>query len=71
MMEYYRITPEELAKAQARSCTAVPEPEAVAPPAVKYRHPATGETWDGRGPHPPWMRQALLRDGYRVEELRV
>ena len=40
-------------------------------PLIKYRHPVTGETWDGEGPHPQWMRQALLHDGYRVDELRT
>ena len=29
------------------------------------------ETWDGLGAHPEWMRQALLKDGYRVAELKV
>jgi len=73
LIEFYRITPEELVPA-----VRAPEPEAMneaagAPEArpVKYRHPVSGETWDGDGPHPQWMRQALLHDGYRVEELRV
>jgi DNA-binding protein H-NS len=29
----------------------------VVPP--KYRHPATGATWTGRGLHPRWVREAL------------
>ena len=35
----------------------------------KYVHPETGQTWDGSGEHPPWLRQALLQQGYTVTEL--
>lgn len=38
---------------------------------VKYRHPVSGETWSGMGPQPGWLKVALVRDGYRVEDLRV
>ena len=69
LVEFYRITPEELtgtARVEAdRSVALVQERP------VKFRHPVTGDTWDGVGPHPEWMRQALLKDGYRVDELRV
>ena len=41
-----------------------------APAFIKYRHPVSGETWDGQGPHPDWLRRALLQEGLRVEELR-
>ena len=41
---------------------------AVAP---KYRHPATGLTWDGEGMQPQWLKDALLREGYTVDELRA
>lgn len=27
--------------------------------APKYRNPATGETWSGRGLQPKWLKQAL------------
>ncbi len=40
-------------------------------PVLKYRHPRTGETWDGEGAQPPWLREALTRQGYTVEELRL
>lgn len=76
LVEFYRITAEELTD-EGHPCNS-PEPEqgstgrSVAQERpVKYRHPATGETWDGVGPHPDWMRQALLKDGYRVAELLV
>ncbi|MEY2891677.1 MAG: hypothetical protein RJA98_1585 [Pseudomonadota bacterium] len=66
LIDFWGITPEELA--------AEPEPSA-APPvpkvqAVRYRHPKTGDTWDGQGPHPEWLRHALLKEGYRVDELK-
>ncbi len=54
LVEFWRITPDELAGA--------------APP-VKYRHPLSGRTWDGRGMQPDWLRHALLKEGYLVSEL--
>jgi len=65
MVEFWRITPEELDAPLAE-----PEQPAEALP-PKYRHPVTGETWDGQGAHPEWLRKALLNDGYTVSELRV
>jgi len=66
LMEYWGITVDDL-------LAPTPEPEAP-PPAgplpVKYRHPVSGETWDGQGPHPDWLRRALLKEGLRVDELR-
>jgi DNA-binding protein H-NS len=37
---------------------------------VKYRHPVTGDTWNGLGSHPQWLRDALLKEGYTVEQLK-
>lgn len=39
-------------------------------PSIKYQHPLTGETWDGEGPQPGWLRQALLKDGYLLDEVK-
>lgn len=68
LVEYWAITPEEL------SCPLdqlpPPLPPAAEAPAVKYRHPVTGETWNGVGEHPQWLRNALLKEGYTVEQLR-
>lgn len=68
LVEYWSITPEEL------SCPlddlALPPPPAPPEDAVKYRHPVTGETWNGAGAHPQWLRDALLKEGYTVEQLR-
>lgn len=66
LMEFWGITVDDLL---------APTPEVVVPPPagplpVKYRHPVTGDTWDGQGAHPDWLRRALLQEGLRVEELR-
>ncbi|WP_374674246.1 H-NS histone family protein [Ideonella sp.] len=67
LMEYWGITVDDL----LAPATAAPEPTAsLAPLPVKYRHPVTGETWDGQGPHPDWLRRALLKEGLRVDELK-
>lgn len=48
----------------------VPRPQPlVLPP--KYRHPVSGETWDGQGTQPPWLREALTKQGYTVDELKA
>ena len=38
--------------------------------AVKYRNPATGDYWNGRGPHPRWLREALSA-GRQLEDFLV
>ena len=65
LMEFWRITPHEI-RVAPRS---MPQPLVPAKP-PRYRHPISGETWDGEGRQPDWLRQALLREGYTVEELR-
>jgi DNA-binding protein H-NS len=66
LVEFWNITPQEL-----RS----PLPPAPPPPPpgslpIRYRHPVSGETWDGQGEHPEWLREALLKQGYTVDELK-
>ncbi|HEX5683898.1 MAG TPA: H-NS histone family protein [Ideonella sp.] len=67
LMEFWGITVDDL-------LAPTPEPETPPPPPgplpVKYRHPVTGDTWDGQGPHPEWLRRALLQEGLRVDELK-
>lgn len=68
LVAFWQITADEL--------SGIPEPEkveeAVKPPALpKYRHPHTGETWDGEGSQPEWLRDALTRQGFTVDELRI
>jgi DNA-binding protein H-NS len=65
MVDFWRIQPSEL-----RGPRSMAAPVS-APPAVKYRHPVSGETWDGQGSQPQWLKEALLREGYTVQELRT
>lgn len=64
LMSFWGITLEEL------EAPTPPPPPPVGPLPIKYRHPVSGETWDGQGPHPEWLRNALLKEGLRVEELK-
>jgi DNA-binding protein H-NS len=66
LMEYWSITPEDLESFEPPAAEA-----SVSPAAIKYRHPLSGETWDGCGPHPQWLRDALLKDGFTVDQLRA
>jgi DNA-binding protein H-NS len=66
LMEYWGITVDDLSGDTPLPPAAVP----ATPPAIKYRHPVTGDTWDGQGPHPDWLRRALLHEGLRVDELK-
>lgn len=63
-MEFWHITADELEHAPAPPCAPPP------PPVIKYRHPVSGLTWDGQGAHPQWLRDALLKEGFRVDELK-
>ena len=70
LMDFWQIAPDELHVPMAEAAISAP----VAPrPAVttKYRHPVTGDAWDGVGRQPEWLRLALTREGYMVEELRI
>lgn len=69
LMEYWSIAPEELER-PLRGPRRAP-PTATTTSGVKYRHPETGETWDGDGAHPQWLRDALLKQGYTVAQLRA
>lgn len=64
LMDFWRIQPHELRGLPV----AAPPPAAQVP--VRYRHPVSGLCWDGQGSQPEWLRMALLREGYTVEELR-
>jgi DNA-binding protein H-NS len=66
LVEYWGITAEEL----DGELPPPPAPAPACPLPVKYRHPASGETWDGQGEHPQWLRDALLKEGFTVDELR-
>jgi DNA-binding protein H-NS len=47
-MAEYGITMEDLGGKRTGSRKSNPAP-------IKYRHPATGQTWTGRGKHPRWL----------------
>ncbi|AWI53061.1 DNA-binding protein [Aquabacterium olei] len=71
LVDFWHITPSEL-HSDAPVVAAVPRPDESPPPARhRYRHPLSGETWDGQGAQPQWLREALTREGYTVQELRV
>jgi DNA-binding protein H-NS len=69
LMAFWGITPEEL-DAPIDPADAADEPPTLPLP-VKYRHPVSGDTWDGSGAHPQWLRDALLKEGFTVDQLRA
>ena len=64
LVEFWNISPQEL----RGPLPPAPPPSAAQP--IRYRHPVSGETWDGQGEHPAWLREALLKQGYTVDELK-
>ena len=65
LVEFWDISPQEL-----RGPLPTPPPPTPGTLPIRYRHPVSGETWDGQGEHPAWLRDALLKEGYTVEELK-
>lgn len=63
LMEFWNISVQDI----ARASPALPPPVR----AARYQHPHTGDAWDGEGRQPDWLRRALLKEGFTVEELRV
>jgi DNA-binding protein H-NS len=66
LVEFWNISPQEL----GGPLPPAPPPPPAAPLSIRYRHPVSGETWDGQGEHPAWLREALLKQGYTVDELK-
>jgi DNA-binding protein H-NS len=64
LMDFWRISPTELHGRPA------PHPQLGRITEIRYRHPITQEVWDGQGVQPQWLRDALIREGYTVDELR-
>jgi DNA-binding protein H-NS len=48
-----------LADLGTRAPAAAPKPRSGGKVPAKYRDPATGQSWSGRGLHPTWLKQAL------------
>jgi DNA-binding protein H-NS len=68
LMDFWQIEPHELTGVVYKIA---PPPATEQRPAHQYRHPLLGDTWNGRGPQPEWLKRALLTEGYTVDELRV
>lgn len=70
-MQEYDISPEEITAAwrSATKATRRGSPRQVVPP--KYRNPATGQTWSGRGRTPRWIteaeKQGRSRDDFLIK----
>jgi DNA-binding protein H-NS len=67
LIDFWQISLEELVVDGEMPVRPTPVPESL----PKYRHPISGDTWDGQGSQPIWLRQALTREGYTVDELRI
>ena len=67
LIDFWQISPEEL----ATEGTSRPAPVVHKPVVIKYRHPVSHEEWDGQGAQPDWLKLALTKQGYTVDELRV
>src|SRR6185312_8997450 len=66
LVEFWNITEQELLD----PLPPPPPPPLAGTLPIRYRHPVSGETWDGQGEHPAWLREALLKQGYTVDELK-
>jgi DNA-binding protein H-NS len=72
LIEFWKIRPSELrAASQKTAQEQAEEVQSRAPLAPKYRHPVSGETWDGVGSQPEWLKHALLKEGLRPQDVRV
>jgi len=67
LIDFWQIELEELIVEGAHAV----RPALVVELALKYRHPVSGETWNGQGGQPVWLKEALTRQGYTVDELRI
>ncbi|MBX3608119.1 MAG: H-NS histone family protein [Piscinibacter sp.] len=66
LMDEYGLTVADLSSRTAAK--AGPKPAGKV--AAKYRNPATGDTWSGRGLQPNWLKKALA-EGARIDDFRV
>ena len=66
LMTEYGLT---LADLSTRTASATPR-KATGKVAAKYRNPATGDTWSGRGLKPNWLK-AAVEAGRTIEDFAV
>ncbi|MDE2082032.1 MAG: H-NS histone family protein [Burkholderiales bacterium] len=66
LMAEYGLTPADIGQSPR---AAAPRP-VKAKVAAKYRDPATGNTWSGRGLKPKWL-SAALADGRQLSDFAV
>ena len=66
LMSDYGLTPADLSSRGP----AAPRKGGTGKVAVKYRDPATGNTWTGRGLQPKWLRAALA-EGRKITDFSV
>jgi len=73
LMQQYVITTDELTgKPATRAAKGEPRPSSLTGSKVapKYRDPATGKTWTGRGLQPLWLKSAIAA-GAELESFRI
>lgn len=68
LMSQYGLTLADIGPRGTSAQTSKPRSSAKVP--AKYRDPATGQTWSGRGLHPKWLR-AALEGGARLEDFTL
>jgi DNA-binding protein H-NS len=66
LMSEYGLTPADL----AQRSTAKPKAGTGKKVAAKYRNPATGDSWSGRGLQPKWLKAALT-SGRKLSDFAV
>ena len=69
LVDFWQISAHELGLTDFTPRRAKPQPPVHHAP--KYRHPVTGQLWNGVGLQPDWIKEALIREGYTVDELRI
>jgi DNA-binding protein H-NS len=70
LMAEHGITPAELAAKPGRATKAKAGAEPTRKVAAKYRNPATGDAWSGRGLKPKWLTTAI-ESGSKLEDFAV
>lgn len=74
LMAQHEITLADLTtkpgRGSAKAAGSDTAPEASRKVAPKYRDPASGKTWSGRGLQPTWLK-AALESGRKLEEFSV